>query len=410
MNSSTDTSSTNTSTSFFNSIEPAPPDAILGLNEAFRNDPNPEKINLTVGVYQDEQGRTPIFRCIRMAEKRLAETETDKSYLGIDGSRDYAVAVQKLLFGAESGPVVDHRLATAQSPGGTGGLRISADFLKRRFPGTTVWFSNPTWANHPAIFSAAGLNTAKYEYLDANRTGLDFNAMVDSLQNTSPGDVLVLHGCCHNPTGVDLAPEHWDQVAEICAQRQLLPLVDCAYQGFNDGLEQDTAGIRRLEKAGLEMIVCSSFSKNLGLYGERVGAMTLVAENRDAAAAALSHIKSCIRVNYSNPPKHGAALATIVLTDEELTAIWQDELQQVRNRIKNVRARFVAEMNARCDRDFSYIQQQNGMFSYTGLTPVQVDTLKKEYSIYIVGAGRINVAGINDSNLQRLCDCIARVL
>lgn len=404
------TPSTELQNTFFGSLQPAPPDAILGLNEAFKHDPNPDKINLTVGVYQNEQGETPVFRCIQLAAQRLAETEKNKTYLGISGTPEYAQAVQRLLFGEDSEVVSSGRAATAQSPGGTGGLRIAADFVHSRFPQATAWFSKPTWANHPAIFSAAGLKTAQYEYLDADRTGLDFAAMLESLQQAAPGDVIVLHGCCHNPTGVDLEPDQWRQVAELIRERHLLPLVDCAYQGFNDGLREDTAGIQILIDAGLEVIVCSSFSKNLGLYGERVGAVTVVTENEQVAAAVLSHMKTCIRVNYSNPPRHGAALATIVLNDQELSSIWRDELQDVRDRIKSVRSQFVREMNSRCERDFSFIEKQNGMFSFSGLTPVQVDQLRNEYSIYIVGAGRINVAGINDRNLQRLCDCIAKVL
>ena len=334
----------------------------------------------------------------------------NKSYLGISGTPEYSLAVQRLLFGSESEVVAEGRAATAQSPGGTGGLRIAADFVKRRFPESTVWYSKPTWANHPPIFSAAGLQTAEYAYLDANRTGLDFDAMLESLEAASPGDVVVLHGCCHNPTGVDLSTKQWHQVAALIQSRNLLPMVDCAYQGFNDGLEEDTEGIRILIHSDLEVIICSSFSKNLGLYGERVGAVTLVAEDKPAADAAMSHVKTCIRTNYSNPPKHGAALATIVLNDEELTQIWHAELEEVRARIKSVRSQFVNEMNARCDRDFSFIESQNGMFSFSGLTPAQVDQLKNEYSIYIVGAGRINVAGINAGNMDRLCDSIAKVL
>lgn len=401
---------TNIPQSFFSTIEPAAPDAILGLNEAFKNDPNPDKINLTVGVYQDDTGVTPIFECIKQAEKRLLASEKNKTYLGISGTSEYSQAVQQLLFGADHEIVGSGRAATAQSPGGTGGLRIAADFVKRRFPSAKAWFSQPTWANHPAIFAAAGMETDYYAYLDQDRTGLDFEALVASLDKTSPGDLIVLHGCCHNPTGVDLSNEQWSALAEIIRNKNLLPLVDCAYQGFNQGLREDTSGIQILCDQGLEVIICSSFSKNLGLYGERVGAMTLVAQNSTAAIAALSHVKSCIRVNYSNPPKHGAALATIVLTDEELSQIWHSELAAVRTRIKTIRSQFVKEMNARTDRDFSFIEKQNGMFSFSGLTPVQVDQLRNENSIYIVGAGRINVAGINDQNIERLCDCIAKVL
>jgi aspartate aminotransferase len=402
--------STNTSHSFFNAIEPAPPDAILGLNEAFKSDPNPDKINLTVGVYQNEQGKTPVFECIQVAEKRVVETETNKSYLGINGTPEYAAAVQELLFGAEHEIVQSGRAVTAQSPGGTGALRTAADLVKRQFPAAKAWFSKPTWANHPAIFSAAGLEIDYYQYLDQQKTGLDFPEMISSLEHAKAGDLVVLHGCCHNPTAVDLSSQQWQELAEFIKERRLLPLVDCAYQGFSNGLTEDTQGIHALVEGGLEVMICSSFSKNLGLYGERVGAMTLVAENKNTADAAMTHIKSCIRVNYSNPPKHGAALATIVLTSRELTGLWHTELEQVRSRIKSVRTQFVTEMNSRCEKDFSFIQSQNGMFSFSGLTPVQVDQLRNQYSIYIVGAGRINVAGINDHNIGRLCDCIAKVL
>lgn len=409
------TSATSTSHSFFDSLDSAPPDSILGLNEAFKNDPNPEKINLTVGVYQNESGITPIFECIKLAEKQLIENEKSKSYLPINGSPEFGAAVQKLLFGADE-KGADHeivrskRAVTAQSPGGTGALRIAADFVQKKFPNSRVWLSAPTWANHPAIFAAAGLETLNYSYLNAEKTGLDFEAMKTSLEESQAGDILLLHGCCHNPTGVDLSAEQWTELAEVIKQRQLLPLIDCAYQGFNEGIEEDAIGISTLCNAGLEVMICSSFSKNLGLYGERVGAMTLVADSEKSAKAALSHVKSCIRVNYSNPPKHGAALATTVLIDDGLRDVWFKELSDVRSRIKQVRSQFVKEMNSRSDRDFSFIEKQNGMFSFSGLTPLQVDQLRNEYSIYIVGVGRINVAGINESNIQRLCDCIAKVI
>lgn len=396
--------------SFFSSIESAPPDAILGLNEAFKNDSNPEKINLTVGVYQNAAGETPVFRCIAEAENRVLAAKSGKSYLGITGLPEFAPAVQRLLFGDGHEIISSGRAATTQTPGGTGGLRIAADFLKRRFANSTVWMSKPTWANHPAIFSAAGLSTKTYAYLDPSGTGLDFEGLVESLNDSKPGDVLLLHGCCHNPTGVDLGLDQWRQLADLIKERQLLPLVDCAYQGFNEGLREDAAGFMILCDAGLEVLICSSFSKNLGLYGERVGALTVVGASTEAAANALSHVKTCIRVNYSNPPRHGATLATTVLNDQDLTKIWHQELAEIRARIKSVRSQFVKEMNSRGDRDFSFIEKQNGMFSFSGLTPVQVDQLRNEYSIYIVGAGRINVAGINDSNIERLCDCIAKVL
>jgi aspartate/tyrosine/aromatic aminotransferase len=409
------TTAASTSNSFFDSLESAPPDSILGLNESFKNDPNPDKINLTVGVYQDESGVTPIFECIKLAEKQLVDTESSKSYLPINGSPEFGLAVQKLLFGTDD-QGTDHeivrskRAVTAQSPGGTGALRIAGDFLQKKFPNSRVWLSAPTWANHPAIFAAAGLETKNYSYLNSDKTGLDFDAMKASLDETRPGDVLLLHGCCHNPTGVDLSADQWQELAAIIRQRQLLPLIDCAYQGFNAGIEEDAVGISTLCNAGLEVMICSSFSKNLGLYGERVGAMTLVADSEKSAKAALSHIKSCIRVNYSNPPKHGAALATAVLSDDGLRDVWFKELAGVRARIKQVRSQFVQEMNRRCESDFSFIENQNGMFSFSGLTPLQVDQLRNEYSIYIVGVGRINVAGINSNNIERLCDCIAKVM
>ena len=395
----------------FESLEKAPPDAILGLAEAFNQDPNPEKINLTVGVYKDDRGQTPILECVKEAERRLLAAEASKGYLGIAGNPEFGLRVRRLLFGddelADSG-----RAVSLQTPGGTGALRVAADFLKKKLPNARVWLSRPTWANHPGILAAADRQTESYAYLDADGTGLDFTEMMASIRKIPTGDVILLHACCHNPTGVDPTPEQWGEIAVAVSERQLLPLVDCAYQGFGDGVQEDVRGLRMLLESCHEAFVCSSFSKNFGLYGERIGCLTIVAGTPDAADSALSHAKQCVRTNYSNPPQHGAAIVATVLGDPQLESQWQEELTGMRERIRTVRSRFVQGMkDAAPDSDFSFIARQRGMFSYSGLNAVQVDDLRYKHSIYIVAAGgRINVAGITETNLPRLCSAIAAVL
>jgi aspartate/tyrosine/aromatic aminotransferase len=396
----------------FELLPQAPPDAILGLAEAFRQDPSPRKINLSVGVYQDEQGRTPILECVKRAEERLLAREVHKSYLPIEGHAGFAGHVQKLLLGADHALLREGRVVTAQTPGGTAALRVAADLLKRHFPQARVWMSVPTWANHPAIFKAAGLEVATYPYLDRAGRGLDVAGMLEGLSQAAPGDVVLLHACCHNPTGVDPTAEQWAQIAEVVQQRGLVPLVDFAYQGFGQGLEEDAAGLRVLAGALPELLVASSFSKNFGLYGERVGALTVVAPDREAARRTLSQVRVAIRTNYSNPPLHGAAIVACILDDADLSGLWQQELAAMRQRIARMRALFVATMRRKAPQhDFSFLQQQRGMFSFSGLTNLQVDELRTRHSVYVVGnGGRINVAGMTPANMEALCDAIAAVL
>lgn len=395
----------------FERITPAPPDAILGLTVAFRNDPNPNKINLGVGVYKDAQGRTPVLHSVKRAEARILETEATKSYLDIDGSPAYAAAVQELLFGAGHEALASKRAVTAQAPGGTGALRVAADFIARVLPGRRVWISDPTWPNHPSIFRAAGLEVATYPYFDAARNGVNFEQMVATVAQIPAGDVLLLHGCCHNPTGSDLTPAQWSQIADLVAERKLLPLIDFAYQGFADGLREDAAGLLAMARPGCELLVASSFSKNFGLYNERIGALTVVAATESAAQSALSHVKQAIRANYSNPPAHGAAIVTTVLSDPDLRAEWEGEVAEMRERINTMRHLFVETLNEKgVARDFSFIARQRGMFSFSGLNAAQVQALRDRYGIYVVGGGRINVAGMTEANMDYLCAAIADVL
>ncbi len=395
----------------FDRLDMAPPDPILGLEEAFKRDPNPAKISLSAGVYKDADGKTPILASVKQAETLIFQNEISKTYLGIDGSPEYAAAVQGLLFGADH-PVPAGKLAvTVHTPGGTGGLRVAADFIKTVNPGACVWVSQPTWPNHPNVFRAAGLKVQTYPYFDAATNGLAFDAMLAALAGLPAGDVLVLHGSCHNPTGVDLSPTQWAAVAELVDRRGLLPLVDFAYQGFAEGLREDAAGVLTLCQPGREVLIASSFSKNFGLYNERVGALTLVSHSPAAAQAALSHIKICVRVNYSNPPAHGAQIVTTVLRSAELRPQWEAEVAAMRGRIHAMRECFVSGLAAAgVQRDFAFITRQHGMFSFTGLTKEQVRRLREEHSIYIVDSGRINVAGLTDSNLPIVCQAIAAVI
>lgn len=396
----------------FEHLTMAPPDAILGLNDAFRKDPNPHKINLSVGVYKDADGNTPILDSVKEAEKRLLQSETNKSYLPIEGSPQYGKLVREMLFGAGHEIVSSERACTAQTPGGTGALRVAADFIKRKLPVGKVWFSKPTWDNHLNIFQSAGLQVDTYAYIDSAGRALDFPAMLAALGNIPAGDAVLLHAGCHNPTGIDPTAEQWRQIAAVVRERRLLPLVDFAYQGFGAGLEEDAAGLRELAQPGQELLVCSSFSKNFGLYNERVGALTVVAADRAAADVALSHVKICIRVNYSNPPCHGGAIVSTVLSDSTLRQQWVGEVAAMRERISGMRRLFVDTMKSKAPQhDFSFIRQQCGMFSFSGLTPLQVDELRTKHSLYIVvNGGRINVAGMTNGNMERLCSAIAAVL
>ena len=395
----------------FDKLEAAPPDAIFGLNEAFRNDPNPAKVNLTIGVYRNADGTTPILPSVKQAEAHLLESETSKSYLSIEGMADYAVAVQKLLFGPDHEIVASQRAVTAQTPGGTGALRVAAEFLKGMRPDARVWVSDPTWANHPNIFRAAGLAIGTYPYYDAASHGIALDAMLSAFGEIPEGDVVLLHGCCHNPTGVDPTPEEWRRIADVVQERSLLPLIDFAYQGFANGLREDAAGVLAMARPGAELLVASSFSKNLGLYNERLGAMTLVASEKVTAQVALTHIKRHIRANYSNPPFHGAGIVTHILADPKSRAMWQCEVDAMRDRINAMRRALVEGLAAKgVTRDFSFIERQRGMFSYSGLTREQVKALREKHAIYMLASGRINVAAITPANVGAICEAIADVL
>jgi aspartate/tyrosine/aromatic aminotransferase len=395
----------------FDRLSEAPPDAILGLTEAFRKDPNPNKINLSVGVYKDAAGNTPVLDVVKEAEGRLLAAETSKEYLGIAGDSEYARQVQQLLLGSEHEAIVGGRVATVQTPGGTGGLRVAADFIKRMFPEATVWLSQPTWPNHPSIFQAAGVPTATYPYFDPKTNSLDLDALLSALDHVPAGDVVLLHPCCHNPTGVDPSPGQWKQIADVVYGGPRLPLLDFAYQGFGTGLGEDARGVVEFCRPGRELLVCSSYSKNFGLYRERTGALSIVGATPEASRVALSQIKLCIRANYSNPPAHGAATVALVLGDPQSRRRWEDELTQMRDRINGMRRSFAERMQThRTGWDFSFLTAQRGMFSFSGFSPEHVDRLREEYSIYLVRNGRINVAGMTPSNLDYLCASIAQVL
>ncbi|MDG3088202.1 aspartate/tyrosine/aromatic aminotransferase [Vibrio hannami] len=395
----------------FEKVAAAPADPIMGLTEAFKKDPRAEKINLGAGIYKDEQGTTPVLATVKKAEAALLETEKTKSYLTIEGTAEYGLAVQKLLFGEDAEIVASKRAKTAQAPGGTGALRVAGEFIKRQLGAPRLWMSNPTWANHNGVFTAAGLETLQYTYYNAETKEKDFDAMVADLQNAQPGDVILLHGCCHNPTGIDPTPEEWEILAKLCAEKSLLPLFDFAYQGFATGVEEDAKGLRIFAEYNKEMLIASSFSKNFGLYNERVGAFTLVAEDQDTAITAFSQVKAIIRSIYSNPPAHGSAVVTHILNNPELRAEWEAEVAEMRVRIKEMRELFVSTLKAEgVEADFSFIERQNGMFSFSGLTKDQVEKLKSEFGIYIVGSGRISVAGMTKANMGPLCKGIAAVL
>lgn len=395
----------------FETITSAPADAILGLTDAFKEDPNPNKINLGVGVYKDGGGQTPVLATVKEAEQRLLCSEATKSYLPIDGLAEYGRLSQQLVFGREHPILSEGRAATVQTPGGTGALRVAADFVRRIFPRATVWLSDPTWPNHPNVFGSAALQVQSYPYFEATTNGVAFDRMMAALETIPKGDVLLLHGCCHNPTGADLSTQQWQAVASVCADRGILPLLDFAYQGFGDGLDEDATGVRIVADHCREILVATSYSKNFGLYNERVGALTLVADSTEAADAANSHMKICVRTNYSNPPAHGGQIVAEILGDHELHRRWEKELAEMRNRINDMRNLFVETLDEKgAGRDFSFIARQRGMFSYSGLTPAQVQALRERHSVYVVGSGRINVAGMTEANMDYLCEAIADVL
>jgi len=395
----------------FNKLDQAPADPILGLTSAFKSDSNPTKINLGVGVYQDPSGHTPILKSVSIAEQRIISKSTTKSYLSIDGTAEYNSVVQKLLFNENHEVISSGRAITVQSPGGTGALRTAADFITRHFPNARIWLSQPTWANHSKIFQSAGLEILTYPYFDATNNEIAFEEMIQNLEKAKAGDIVLLHGCCHNPTGVDPSAEQWSQISDHSQKKGWIPLIDFAYQGFGDSIDQDAAGLRSMCRNKSELLIASSFSKNFGLYQDRIGALTLIAETKEAAMNSLSHLKVGIRTSYSNPPAHGSAIVSEILNDSELRNLWISEVDEMRQRINEMRNLFVITLRQKgASRDFSYIAQQRGMFSYSGLSNDQVDSLRKEHSIYIVKGGRINVAGMTESNMDTLCSAIVSVL
>jgi aromatic-amino-acid transaminase len=395
----------------FTQVELAPADPILGLTDEFKADTRTNKVNLGVGIYKNEAGLTPILESVKLAEQRLLKTEESKNYLGIEGVQAYNSAVQALLFGDDHQVVKNKRALTAQAPGGTGSLRVAAEFLVRNTEAKTIWVSNPTWANHKNIFQSASLTIKEYRYYKAETHDKDFDAMVEDLSSAKAGDLVLLHGCCHNPTGIDLTESQWHTVADICLKQELVPLFDFAYQGFGDGVDEDANGLRILANAVPELLIANSFSKNFGLYNERIGAVTIVAENEADVKKAFSQVKSTIRGNYSNPPAHGALIVSTILADTELKTLWEVELKEMRERIAKMRTLFVETLKQEgVTQDFSFISRQNGMFSFSGLSKEQVAKLKDEHAVYIVGSGRISVAGMTKNNMPVICKAIASVL
>jgi aromatic-amino-acid transaminase len=397
--------------SIFRSVELAPRDPILGLTEAFNSDPRPAKVNLGVGVYYNDQGRIPLLECVRAAERERVQASTPRGYLPIEGPAAYGTQVQRLLLGADSEAIASGRCVTAEALGGTGGLRIGAELVKRLQPDATVLISDPSWENHRALFEAAGFKVQSYPYYDPATHGLDFPRMLAALRQAEPGTVVVLHACCHNPTGVDPDAAQWRQIVDCVRERNLVPFLDIAYQGFGEGLEGDAAVVRLVAEAKIEALVSNSFSKSFSLYGERIGALTMLTSSRDAAERVLSQIKRVIRASYSSPPTHGAALVTAVLASPELRGQWESELASMRDRIRQMRERLVEGLARRgVSTDFSFVRRQRGMFSYTGLSSSQVDRLREQYGVYAVSTGRICVAALNSGNLDAVCEAIAAVV
>ncbi len=396
--------------SLFASVELVPGDPILGLTEAYNADNRTGKVNLGVGIYYDEQGRIPLLDCVREVEQRLAAEAKPRGYLPIDGLPAYTSLTRSLLFGADSPLLEAGRVATSQTVGGSGALRVGADFLKRALPGARIAISNPSWENHRVVFGTAGFEVVDYRYYDAATHGLDFAGMLADLGALEPGTVVLLHACCHNPTGVDLDAGQWAQVVELVKDRGLLPFIDIAYQGFDQGTEADATAIRLFAASGIPaFVVASSYSKSFSLYGERVGALSIVAANRDEAQRVQSQIKRTIRSNYSSPSTHGAALVAGVLGSDELRARWEQELGAMRERIHALRAGLVDKLAALGAPEFGFIQQQAGMFSYSGLSKAQVDRLRDEYAIYAVGTGRICVAALSRQNLDKVAEAVYAV-
>ena len=397
--------------SFFSAVEMAPRDPILGLNDQFAADPNPAKVNLGVGVYYDDQGKLPLLGCVQAAEQAMMATPKARGYLPIDGLAAYDAGVKALVFGADSEPIQSARVTTVQAIGGTGGLKIGADFLHRLNPRAEVLISDPSWENHRALFTNAGFLVKNYRYYDAKNRGIDFEGMLADLASAAPGSIAVLHACCHNPTGYDISAAQWDQVVAMCKSRGLLPFLDMAYQGFGYGLAEDGAAVQKFTAAGLSFFVASSFSKSFSLYGERVGALSVLCDNQDEAARVLSQLKVVIRTNYSNPPTHGGTVVAAVLANPQWRALWESELAGMRTRIKAMRQKLVDGLKAAgLQQDMGFITNQIGMFSYSGLSREQMVRLRQEFGVYGTDTGRMCVAALNGKNIDYVCASIAKVV
>jgi aspartate aminotransferase len=395
----------------FQSLPALPADPILGLMASYRADSNPKKIDLGIGVYKNEAGDTPVMTAVKKAEGMILDSQTTKSYVGPTGAAGYNAIVAELLLGKPLNDSLGKRRVTVQSPGGCGGLRLAAEFIKSANPDATVWVSNPTWANHVPLLGSAGLKIAEYPYYDYDSHSVKFDAMIECLSKIDSGDIVLLHGCCHNPCGADLNQEQWQQVRDVALKQGFTVFIDLAYQGLGDGLEEDVYGTRLLAESLPELIVVSSCSKNFGLYRERTGAMTLICDSDAAAAVAITQIAGAARAMYSMPPDHGAATVQLILSNDALRTEWDAELTEMRDRINGLRAQFVKQIQSiGIEQDFSFIEREKGMFSFLGVNVDQVRTLVNDYSIYLVNSSRINVAGINDSNIEYLSDSLATVL
>jgi len=401
----------NTPAALFADIELAPRDPILGLTELYNADTRADKVNLSAGVYSDDAGRIPLLACVQRAEAARLQAASARGYLPIDGIADYNRGARALLLDESATPVKEGRVMTLQTLGGTGALKVGADFLRQLLPASKVAISDPSWENHRALFERAGFEVVNYPYYDAATRGLNFAGMMDFLRALAPRSIVVLHACCHNPTGVDASPGEWQEIAQVLQERDLVPFLDIAYQGFGDGLYEDAAVVRLLAESGLTMLVSSSFSKSFSLYGERVGALTLIAGDADQTARVLSQVKRVVRTNYSNPPTHGAAVVAAVLNSPELRALWEEELAGMRDRIRLMRAQLVEKLKAAgVAANFDFVLAQRGMFSYSGLTAAQVERLRDEHAIYALASGRICVASLNSRNIDAVARGMAAVL
>ena len=395
----------------FESLQPLPPDPILGLNAAFKADNNPKKVDLGIGVYKDEKGNTPVMRAVKEAEKLILNSQLTKAYVGPKGALAYNEAVAELILGATLKAGLGGRRITMQTPGGCGGLRIAAEFIARASSGATIWVSDPTWANHKPLIGSSGLKFKSYPYYNYETHSVDFDNMIAALANVPKGDVVLLHGCCHNPSGADLTPNQWRAIRDLAQEQNFTIFIDLAYQGMGDGLEEDVIGVRLLAESLPELIIVSSCSKNFGLYRERTGAITLICQNEGAASAASTLIAAAARSNYSMPPDHGAAVVQLIREESSLNSMWEEELKEIRNRINGLRITFANRLTeSGAQRDFSFIQKEKGMFSFLGITKSQIDKLISEYAIYLVDSSRINVASINDDNIDYVTKSIIEVL